>query len=210
MSKNVIPKSICEQCVRYKYGYCHLDDLSPCDFISKSEETVEKNTKIFLFCITILSLVVAVLFILFGCSRAKSAQAPEYHWSAVELLKEYHGEEDKLTEWQALTMAIALTESRFKPDAVGTLGDSGILQLREVYIQEVNRVCGTDYAIEDAFDIGKSIEIFNKMQEAKNPSYSIDKAIALHNSGDAYRQTVLRNLEEIKRYEVVRAKLIEK
>ena len=149
----------------------------------------------------------ATLIFLTGCTRQEPPKE-EYHWSAVELLKEYHGQKEGLTEFQMLTMAIALTESRFREDAVGTAGDSGVLQIRECYINEVNRLCGTDYTIEDAFDIGKSIEIFYKMQEAKNPSYNLDTAIRLHNKSENYRQTVLRNLEEIRRYEKVREELV--
>lgn len=75
------------------------------------------------------------------------------HWSAVELLREQH--KGELTEWGKLILAISFTESRFNPDAVGKAGDSGHMQLVPIYVAEVNRLYGTSYTIEDAFDIDK-------------------------------------------------------
>ena len=198
----------CRRCVHYNGHYCHLDDLAPCRY-KATPEAEHQRIRDWLFLIVSLFAIalLTTLCLLTGCAR-QEAPKEEYHWSAVELLKGYHRQKEGLTEFQMLTMAIALTESSFREDAVGTAGDSGILQLRKCYLDEVNRLCGTDYTIEDAFDIGKSIEIFYKMQEAKNPSYNLDTAIRLHNKSDAYRQTVLRNLEEIKRYEKVREELV--
>ena len=110
-----------------------------------------------------------------------------------------------LSEWQVLEMAIAFTESRFDPDAVGKAHDSGILQLTPIYVAEVNRVAGTDYTLEDAFDIDKALEIFEAMQAAKNPDKDIETAIRYHNKAGYYRSTVLRNMTFIRNYEAVRA-----
>jgi soluble lytic murein transglycosylase-like protein len=108
-----------------------------------------------------------------------------------------------------LEMAIAYTESRFNPDSVGSAEDRGLLQLRPVYIREVNRVAGTDYAPEDAFDPALAVEIFEAMNAYHNPDRDLDTAIALHNRGEAYRARVLENLELIRRYEAAR-KLIKR
>lgn len=112
---------------------------------------------------------------------------------------------DTLDDWQVLQMAIAFTESRFDPDAVGKAHDSGILQLTPIYVAEVNRVAGTDYTIQDAFDIEKALEIFETMQAVKNPTKDIETAIRYHNKAGYYRSTVLRNMTFIRNYEAVRA-----
>lgn len=114
---------------------------------------------------------------------------------------------DTLSEWQLLTLAIAYTESKFDETAVGKAQDSGLLQIRPIYCAEINRLYGTDYKIEDAFDIQTSLEMYELMQAAKNPNKDLDKAIRLHNRSEAYRKEVLKNLEFIRRFEAVRAAL---
>lgn len=111
---------------------------------------------------------------------------------------------DNLTPWQELILAIAYTESRFNTQAVGKAHDSGVLQLTPIYIREVNRVAGTSYALADAFDIEKAVEIFSRMQERYNPEHDLEKAIRLHNRSPYYRREVLKNLEFIKKMEAVR------
>ena len=100
--------------------------------------------------------------------------------SAVELLRRQRG---GLTEWQKLMLAIAFTESRFNPDAVGKAGDYGCLQITPVYVEEVNRISGSEY---------------------------LETAIYLHNKSKAYRKAVLDNLAMIERMEEFRAIIIER
>lgn len=115
---------------------------------------------------------------------------------------------DTLSDWEVLQMAIAFTESRFKADAVGKSGDSGIYQIMPIYVREVNRLSGDErYTHEDAFDIGKSIEMFNTLQGFKNPEHDIELAIRHHNKSAAYRRTVLENCEMVRRYETLRSAL---
>ena len=111
---------------------------------------------------------------------------------------------DTLSEWQMLKMAIAWTESRMNPQAVGKTNDYGVLQITPIYVKEVNRVSGTDYKHDDAFSVELSMEMFDLMQDAKNPSHEIDKAIYYHNKSASYREMVKKNYELIKRYEEVR------
>ena len=125
--------------------------------------------------------------------------------SAVQLLRNQH--EEDLTDWQVLWLAIAYTESRFNPDAVGKANDSGILQLTPAYVDEVNRLYGTDYDIQDAFDIDKALELVALLQAKKNPSKDIDTAIFYHNKSVAYRDAVKKNMELIRRYEAFRKHL---
>ena len=147
--------------------------------------------------------------LLASCAN-RPAESDTPHHSAVELLREYHQSQEKgLDEWQMIQLAIIWTESKGNANAVGNAGDSGCLQLRECYINEVNRLYGTTYTIEDAFDIDKSLEMFSLMQAHYNPRKDIDTAIYFHNKSEAYRREVLRNYELVKRMETVRQKLIE-
>ena len=121
--------------------------------------------------------------------------------SVVQMLRAQHG---TLSPWEELQMAIIYTESRFDPAAVGTCQDFGLYQMTPIYVTEINRVAGTDYAHEDAFDPGKAVEMFNAMQDYYNPTRDTDTAIRYHNRSAAYRAEVLRNLELIRRYEAAR------
>lgn len=142
---------------------------------------------------------------------AKKEPVQEYHWSTIELLKEYYGEpEPALTDFDKLTLAIALTESRFQPDAVGKDDDLGILQIRPVFVEEANRVSGSNFRHEDAFDIDSSLAMFNAVQSHYNAEHDLEKAIRLHNKADWYRAKVLENYDLICRMEIVRAKLTSK
>lgn len=136
--------------------------------------------------------------ILAGCVRTQFVEIPMPYQVDVR---------DTLSEWQLLTLAIAYTESRFDCSAVGKAQDSGLLQIRPIYVAEVNRVAGTDFSIEDAFDLEKSLEMYELMQTAKNPGRDPELAIRLHNKSASYRREVLKNLEFIRRFEAVRAAL---
>ena len=111
---------------------------------------------------------------------------------------------DTLDIWQQLIMAIAFTESRFTTDALGTAGDTGILQLREIYVKEVNRLYRTEYTIQDAYDPEKSLEIFSLMQKYYNPDRDLATGIRYHNKSPYYATTVKQNMELIQRYEEFR------
>ena len=115
---------------------------------------------------------------------------------------------DTLSDWQILEMAIAFTESRFKTDAIGKTEDTGILQIRPIYVDEVNRLTGYGFTIKDALDPCLSLEMFNLMQEHKNPGHSIDTAIYFHNKSPYYKKTVLENVDLIRRAEEMRRIII--
>lgn len=194
----------CRKCPYY-HGHCPLNDLDPCIMAPTEEERM--RTRIGLVCTFIVAVICAAVLVFAGCSGSNPTEfAGNKHWSAVELLRQQH--RDELSDFDKLTLAIALTESRFNADAVGKAGDSGILQLLPCYVEEVNRLYHTDYTIDDAFDIDKSLEMFRLMQAYYNPSKDIMEGIRHHNKGDRYMQTVLANLATIERYEEIRAKLI--
>lgn len=117
--------------------------------------------------------------------------------------------QESITDWGKLKLAIAMTESEFKADAESPEGDRGILQLRAVYVAEVNRLSGSHYTPEDAFDAAKSLAMFDTMQRHKNPSGDIEAAIRWHNKGEAYKRKVLANLAFIERYEAFRELIME-
>lgn len=148
--------------------------------------------------ITILLLALAAL----SCTR-QPVPSPEQVGtkSVVELLRRQRG---GLTEWQKFMLAIIWTESKGNPAAVGKAGDSGVMQLREIYVAEVNRLYGTGYTIEDAFDIAKTLEMFDLLQDYYNPEHDIEKAIYYHNKSSAYKMKVLENLALVERMEAAR------
>ena len=162
---------------------------------------LEGMALITLFCGVLVLLIAGSLY---AHEDPEPAPAPE-KISVVQLLRQQHG--DELTDWQVLQLAIAYTESRFNPSAVGKAQDSGILQITPVYVAEVNRIAGTDYVLQDAFDTGKSLEMWDLMQAHYNEGRDLERAIALHNRAPQYRAAVLQNMEWIRRYEAFRKQL---
>ena len=115
---------------------------------------------------------------------------------------------DNLSDWNTLQLAIAMTESEFNPKAVGKTNDYGIYQITPIYVKEVNRLLGKQaYTHNQAFDIEKSVEMFNVMQSFKNPNQDIETAIYFHNKAPWYKKKVMRNYETVKRYEALRSVL---
>lgn len=134
-----------------------------------------------------------------------------------EKIKEVYVEGEELDEWTILTMAIMKTESEFDPTQIGSSQDLGILQCTRIYVEEVNRILRMqegnqkEYSHLDAFDIRKSIEMFNIVQGYHNKEHSISKAIHQHNPGGAsigYGKKVYDNIRFIKRMEEARKELI--
>ena len=112
---------------------------------------------------------------------------------------------DSLSEWQVLQMDIAMTESKFNPDAVGSSQDYGILQITPIYAREASRLNkDRDYAHEEAFDTRTALEMFDVVQTGHNPERDIDKAIRLHNRAGWYSDRVRSNITFIKRMETAR------
>ena len=119
-----------------------------------------------------------------------------------------------LSDWDVLKMAIIKTESEFDPKAEGSSRDKGIFQITPVYVEDVNRIIRVKrlnrepYSHDDAFNVEKSLEMFDIMQDYYNPEHSLDKAIYLHNPGGESigypgkvkkNMTFIRNLEEVRK-----------
>lgn len=156
-----------------------------------------------------IAIIISVLGVICMAMCKPKKPEPQFipKWSAVQLLRE---QRDELTDWQMLILAIAFTESRFQPDAIGNAGDSGILQITKPYTDELNRLYNTSYTPADAFDIDSSLEMFELMQSYYNDGRDIEKAIYFHNKSAAYRKTVLENIELIRNYETLRSKITKK
>lgn len=105
-------------------------------------------------------------------------------------------EERPLSEWDILQLALIKTECEGDSLAIGAIGDAGIYQITPIYVEEVNRIAGTEYDPSDALNPVKAKEMFNIYQTAKNPEHDIDKAIRLHNpkGGVTYSKKVKRNM----------------
>lgn len=145
------------------------------------------------------------------CQKDKQEKVVE------EKIKEVYVEGEELDEWTILQMAIMKTESEFDPTQIGSSQDLGILQCTQIYVEEVNRILRMqegnqkEYSHLDAFDIRKSIEMFNIVQGYHNKEHSISKAISGHNPGGAsigYGKKVYDNIRFIKRMEEARKELI--
>ena len=155
--------------------------------------------------------------VVFFCAGGLTGQLSERHRQekvVEEKIKEVYVEGEELDEWEILQMAIAKTESEYNPEAMGSSGDLGVFQITEIFVHEVNRLLGEEgYTHLDAFNVEKSIEMFNIVQDGHNPDKSISKAIAVHNPGGNsidYGKRVYQNLAFVKRYEEMRKILIKK
>lgn len=144
------------------------------------------------------------------CQKDKQEKVVE------EKIKEVYVEGEELDEWTILTMAIMKTESEFDPTQIGSSQDLGVFQCTPIYVEEVNRILRLEgkeeeYSHLDAFDIRKSIEMFNIVQGYHNKEQNISKAIHQHNPGGAsigYGKKVYDNIRFIKRMEEARKELI--
>ena len=165
-SRRQHPDELCQYCARFRDGFCHLDDLAPCRPVIRGdgpqpapctpEETERAKTRVLAFVVAFFLAIAALLLLANRYRPADRDSSPVERREPVSttaILRERNrAAESPLSEWQLLTLAIMYTESRFQPDALGTAQDSGILQLRPCYVQEVNRLAGTHYTPEDAFD----------------------------------------------------------
>ena len=116
---------------------------------------------------------------------------------------------DTLSEWNMFTLALMKVESEYNPDAISSVGAKGYFQITPIYVEEVNRVWGTNYAYKEvvsSFDL--SYEVFDLMQKAHNPDYNMKKALELHNGKhEWYNRRVFNAMSEIKLYEEMRNKV---
>ena len=115
-----------------------------------------------------------------------------------------------MDDWEMFTMALMTVESKLDSTAISSKGAKGYLQITPIYVEEVNRIHGTNFTMNDVLELETAYEIFDLMQQAHNQDYDIEKAIVLHNGKHVwYRKRIMDALENIKKYENIRNRLIE-
>ena len=115
-----------------------------------------------------------------------------------------------MDDWEMFTMALMTVESELDSTAISSKGAKGYLQITPIYVEEVNRIHGTNFTMNDVLELETAYEIFDLMQQAHNQDYDIEKAIVLHNGKHVwYRKRIMDALENIKKYENIRNRLIE-
>ena len=90
--------------------------------------------------------------------------------------------------WQTLIWAIGMVESNYNPKAYNASEDAvGILQIRPIYVRDVNRILGERrYSLADRWDAKKSIEmtgIYLKYYTKVYGLKSLPEIIVLHRWG---------------------------
>lgn len=114
-----------------------------------------------------------------------------------------------LNERALLILSIMSVESNFNPTALGKEGDTGILQLRQIYVDEVNRLLGyKEYNLLDAYDVDRSLEMFDILQNHYNSENDFIKTIYYHNKSSLYKDKVIKEYNQLLLYERMREKII--
>lgn len=158
----------------------------------------------------------ATIFFCLGGYTGQTIQMHQQEKVVEKKIKEVYVAGEELDEWTILTMAIMKTESEFDPSRIGATQDVGIMQFTPIAVEEVNRILRLEgkedeYSHLDAFDIRKTIEMFNIIQNYHNKEQNISKAIHQHNPGGAsigYGKKVYDNIRFIRRLEEARQELI--
>ena len=123
--------------------------------------------------------------------------------------KEYIFIKDTLTEWEIFVMALVEVECERNPNAQSNKNAIGPLQITPIYVEEVNRIYNTNYKFEDAWDLNKSLEMFELTNDYYNPNRDIDKAIQIHNPGAGkwYSDRIKQRMKMVRFSEEVRIEL---
>lgn len=99
---------------------------------------------------------------------------------------------NKANDWEILTSAIMKVESSYDEKAYNKDGKcAGILQITPILVKEANRISALlntskNYTLDDRFNVKKSVEMFNIIQDFYNKEHNIEKAIRLWNGGPGY------------------------
>lgn len=115
---------------------------------------------------------IILIFIILASSKAISISYKPY--------------DKDLYSWECVYWAISSVESNFNHLAIGTKGDSGIIQIMPEgsggYLDEANRLLKKrEYTDKDRFCPKKSREIWEVVMKYRNPEKSLKRAIKLHN-----------------------------
>lgn len=96
--------------------------------------------------------------------------------------------QNKVCNWSPLINAMIEVESEGNKMAIGTSGDYGVLQIREILVSECNNILKSKnidkyYVHTDAFDKDKSIEMFHLIAEKYVPEIDYEKMARIWNGG---------------------------
>ena len=141
-----------------------------------------------------------VLLVLFGLMiLAASHFQPANEWE-----KEIRFEPE-LPTIDDLFEAMAWVESSNDPNAVGECGGVGLYQIREIYVDDVNRIYFTDFQYSDRLNPEKSREMVELYTAHYVPFYEnawdwYEKRARTHNGGPlgAKKQSTLPYWEKVK------------
>lgn len=138
----------------------------------------------------------------------RGVEAPE---AAAEPLRDTVEVYRNLDDRALLVLAMMSVESGFNPEALGSSGDTGVLQIRQIYVDEVNRILGrTEYDLMDAYDVGRSLDMFDTLQGRHNPGGDFIKTIYYHNKSAGYRDRVVAEYNRLLLYERMRERIAER
>lgn len=104
-------------------------------------------------------------------------------------------------DWEIFTEALIWVESKGDEKSVGKKDDIGVLQITPILLQDCNRILGYDkYSLNDRYDRGKSIEMFNLIQDHYNPQHDFHWALKIWNchAPQSYHRKVMDKFNEIK------------
>lgn len=85
--------------------------------------------------------------------------------------------------WKDFIPALIQVESSGNPNALGKNNDRGILQITPILVKEVNRISGSTYTHDDAWDPEKSIEMFYIIARKYCPEQDFEKMARIWNGG---------------------------
>jgi len=121
-----------------------------------------------------------ILITLLLCITLQSFAPNISHFKRVKLTNE----QKVLSHKEKIIKAIIIKESGGNSVAYNKHEDAvGILQLKKIYVLEVNRISNQNYKYIDRWDIDKSVRMFILMANHYVPTYSLDSLCALHNGG---------------------------
>lgn len=116
-----------------------------------------------------------------------------------------------LSERQLLILSMMDVESKFNPLAEGDSGDTGILQIRQIYVDEANRILGhEELTIMDAYDIERSLDMFDIVQSHHNGDDDFIRTIYCHNKSNQYRDKIIQTYNKYLSYERLRQVVYER
>lgn len=114
--------------------------------------------------------------------------------TACSVLAQAHITESEIKKYRIMADRISYIESRQTSGAVNhSSGAAGILQLKKIYVDEVNRIIDEDstaiphYTYSDRFSDAKSFEMFCIIQHRHNRTKSLKEACAIHNTGTRHK-----------------------